>query len=444
MILDFKEQFCGKFPQDEAGLQELCMALRSASASDVMEYTDALGNLLDETRRLPIWCERFLMKSGSSQLLAISINAATKASNSNKMQVSDLFDACLQFYMSGKIGVSVLEDHWVKLIDTMEIRCDHPYLNPFYAVGRGVSVARGLDLSCEKMPRLDASLARHAVSYGSGFYEGNVVNTMSWLMHSLNIPETFKVVAGWYSYKRDPSRIMHFLEAITRHGQIKPEHLLVVADIYGLARLGESYERVIMYKPKLADIYPFIDTFSERDLFSEKSLKRLLHENRNKCSLSIYDILDKPEFVPSKFPLFIDFTLTATPVIYGTLSVNDVDRRLAIRNLNISMNRNEQVWKCEVEYFKRQLRPEQCKVVGDNPVEILAALKIARPPEYKLALKAINDIGMAHVGPSLAGSSREFINDFINNVKMDMQQKRVFMKIFPQARAQILEDDLGM
>lgn len=445
MTLGFNDQFYGRFPEGEEGVLALVAALADATDEEVSVYTSGLSGLLSgQKNRLSLWCERVLRKAESSRLLGITIDAAITSKNFDDMQVSDLFDTCLQFYRSGKIDVLKLEDNWVSLIDAMPIKNDHAYKNPFYALGRGLSISQDVDLTTNQMPRLDSSLSRHAANYDAVYYQDNVVRPVSWMVNELNLPQTFRQVSGWYNHIKDPDGISFLIEAVATQGGITAEQLMIIADGYGVSHLGASFEQVIMYLPKLSSIKLFVDTFSEKDLFTEKSLKKLLVANKKNCCLSIYAILSDPSFEHSDLPIFSNFTLKATPVIYKTLSVNDTERRTALRKLNVSMGKLDDIWRCELEFYKRHLKPDLQKLAGDDPAAVLAALKVSRPTEYKVALKAINEIGIAQIGMGLAGASREFVDDFISSVNMDLKQKRDFMKIFPQARAQILEEDLGM
>lgn len=445
MILGFNYQFNNKFPQGEEDIQAVCNALVDASAQDIGDCTASLTDLLSlHKMRLTLWCERVLLKSGSPTLLEITVEAAKASPAFNEMQVSDLFDACLHFYRSGKIGLVQLEALWAGLIDSMTINNDHAYRNPFYVLGRGLSVAKDVDLKAHAMPRLDLSLARHAASYEALHYQDNVVRPVSWMAYELNVPLTFRKVSGWYNHSKDPSGLVFMVEALAIHGQINSEQLISIAEDYGVRHLGYVFEQVIMYLPKLSNINAFTEAFDESYLFTEKSLKKLLTANKKNCCLSIYNILIDPNFDQYKLPIFSEFVLTATPFVYKGLSVNEVERRSSLRKHNISMGNFNAIWLCELDYYKRHLRSDQQSAVGDSPIDILSALKIARPPEYKLALKAINEIGLSHLGNDLSGANREFVDDFLKFVKMDDSQKRTFMKIFPQAKAQILEEDLGM
>jgi len=420
-------------------------ALKGASDQDASEYTSSLSKLLGAQRnRLTLWCERVLIKSTSSDLLRVTVDAARASSTFNEMQVSNLFDACLQFYRSGLIGVATLEDHWSDLVDSMVVNNDDAYKNPFYALGRGLSVARDVDLKSTPLSRLDASLARHAADYNASYYQDNVVRPLSWMCHEINLPQTYKQAAGWYKHQKDPDGMIFMLEATCRQGQIKSEQLKTFSEIYGASHLGFLFEKVVMYLPKLSNIKVFTENFSEEMLFTGRSLKKLLSENKKRCCLSIYDVLSEDGFDYKELPLFTSFCIMATPELYKTLTVNSEKLRTSIRKLNITMGRHLDVWRCEVEYYKRHISESQQKAVGEDAVGILSALKVSRPAEYKIALQTINEIGIAHMAVDLASAKSEFVNDFLKFVKMDAAQKISFMKSFPQSKATILEEDLGM
>lgn len=442
--MNYIEFFSTRFPS-KIDIIDLCNHLELASERESDAFTDLLSRSFElETKRLPIWCDRVLLNSESSKLLELTIIAAKRSELFDSLQLSDLFDACLKFYSSGIIGVDVLEAHWSGLIDSMNVHSKTSYGNPFYAIGRGLSLVTDSSLKSVFMPKLDESLSRHAANYDSCFYDDSVIKPVSWMAHSLNIPSTFKTVAGFYQYKKDPAGVMLLLEEVTKKGQITPDQLKSVAEIYGLGQLGESYLRVISYQPKLENIYPFIETFGEHVLFSDKGLEKLKKEVSIKRSLAIYDIISQEDFDPEKFPRFIEFVLGSSRAIYNTFTMNDGRRRESVRRLNIDFGKHAEVWSYELDYYRRHIDSCNQKLqVNDSP-GILYELKKKRPQEYRNALNAINEIGLHHIGKDLAGASIDFVTDFLSQVELNHREKREFMKLFPISKSLILEDDLGM
>lgn len=444
MHMDYINFFGNPFPS-KIEIIDLCNHLDLAGRSESDGFIDLLARSFElETKRLPIWCDRVLRDSDSSKLLELTIIAAKRSELFENLHLSDLFDACLKFYSSGIIGVDVLEAHWAGLVDSMNVESKTLYGNPFYSLGRGLSLVTDLSLKSAFMPKLDESLSRHAANYENCFYEDSIVKSVAWMAHSLNIPGTFKTVAGFYKHKKDPARIMLLLEEVTKKGQITPDQLKSVAEIYGVGQLGESYLRVINYQPKLENIYPFIEAFGEQDLFSDKGLKRIKRDVSIKRSVAIYDIISDKDFDPSRFPRFVEFVLGSSKAIYSTFTMNDDRRRESVRRLNIEFGKHAEVWSYELDYYRRHIDSGNQKLQVNDCPGILSELKKKRPQEYKLALKAINEIGLQHTGKDLADASVDFVTDFLGWVDMNHREKREFMKIFPISKSLILEDDLGM
>jgi hypothetical protein len=371
-------------------------------------------------------------------MLAFVIDAARKSINFKTMWHPALFDQCIKNYQKGLFDIVVLEDFLVKIIDAAQVNSPNLYLSPFYGLGRAVQVADGFCITEFDTPRLDASLARHAAIHSAKDYSDLTLEPVSWLCGMLNIPDTFRMAANWYKSQGKESKLCDLLDSMTRSQSLNKATLSVLLEIYGVEDVGHSFSMISRSTITFGAIVIFVEAVHEKYLFNDK-----LFENKDWYEKYMKVICD-PQFSPEKLPILSGQLIKDTPKIYEHLDVEFDVKRFALRKLNIQQGMAKQAWDCETALYKRLLSSAGVANISDDPGLLLLELRSRRPPEYTKALQAINEIGLDVVGASIAGAGLQFVDSYLSKFSLSHGEKRALMKIFPQAKAQILEDDLGM
>lgn len=445
MTLDYKGIIREVFNYERDGLSDLIAVLSLATSEEKDNLLDVLAKLIKENhKRFSIWCDRIESHSDDEDLLDMTIKASVQSPHFSELELSRLYESCIKCYLSNNIDISTLESKLVILINSTSVDNSISYRNPFYALGRAISICEDFDVSSFRTPKLDESLSRHAAGLSTMNYHENVVRPLSWISRKINVPITFAKSVEWYKSVNNPKGISALLELLVKSGGVESHHFKCLADVYGIKLVADSYFEVITYFPTMDRIYAFTDLYSEKYLFSDKNLSGHLSDVKKRKSLMILDIVHHQDFDPKLLPLFVGHALKVTPYFYPMFNVDHAENREAFRRLNVQHGKADQVWRLEKAYFLRQVPAAHQKEVGEDVPHMLEALRRHRPQQYPLALRAISEIGVDIAKADLGGAGRQFFEDYVQAIPMSHQEKRNFMKAFPKSKSMILEDDLGM
>lgn len=388
--------------------------------------------------------DRILKISNSKKLYNIFMDSIPEQHAFQSGNLVELFTTSFYFLQCETIDKLDFQRSLVKLIDGIGEERGLPSNNAFYVVSRAIHLMYGFTKGNLGFELLDDCLCRHAKRFQGEFFEHNFINAMPMIAVSMHLPKLLHACASWYKDIGKTSSAAGMIERLMMAGKVTSDHLQVFSEVFASDELDDIYERAVMFRPSLENLTPYIEFFGEERLFTPKALGKLADFFEQGTVPSLFKIIEQPAFDPAKFPFFVDYTIKVGPRIYELLDSFNEERRPALRNLFIEKGLGSDVFELEKGFWKKQLSQAVQDSVGDDAAKILDALKTNRVFEYEKALLAVKEIGVLKVAPSLTGLNRRVLKDFLKGSEMGMDEKRQFMKAFPQARSQILEDDLGL